>query len=143
MLIVLVWLKLPFSFVYQFRFKLNVWDIGGQSSLRAYWRNYFESTDGLIWVVDSADSLRLSDCKKSLHALLQEERLLGSTLLIFANKQDIPGSLSSQQIEQILELGSLKNRHYKIIGCSGYSGENLLQGIDWLIDDVSARIFTF
>ena len=32
------------------RFKLNFWDVGGQKSLRSYWRNYFESTDGLIWV---------------------------------------------------------------------------------------------
>ena len=28
------------------------------SALR-YWRNYFEATDGLIWVVDSADTRRL------------------------------------------------------------------------------------
>uniref|UniRef100_G1TQP6 ADP ribosylation factor like GTPase 2 n=1 Tax=Oryctolagus cuniculus TaxID=9986 RepID=G1TQP6_RABIT len=28
-------------------FKLNIWDVGGQKSLRSYWRNYFESTDVL------------------------------------------------------------------------------------------------
>jgi len=54
-------------------FKLNFWDVGGQKSLRSYWRNYFESTDGLIWVVDSADRRRLQDCKDELHALLLEE----------------------------------------------------------------------
>ena len=37
-----------------FRYKLNIWDVGGQKTLRPYWRNYFEKTDGLIWVVDSA-----------------------------------------------------------------------------------------
>lgn len=47
--------------------------MGGQKSLRSYWRNYFESTDGLIWVVDSADKRRLDDCRKELHALLTEE----------------------------------------------------------------------
>lgn len=31
-------------------YKLNVWDVGGQKTLRSYWRNYFESTDGLVWV---------------------------------------------------------------------------------------------
>ena len=41
--------------------------------MRSYWRNYFESTDGLIWVVDSADRRRMEDCKKELHALLVEE----------------------------------------------------------------------
>ncbi len=55
------------------RFKLNIWDVGGQKSLRSYWRNYFESTDGLVWVVDSADRLRLEDCRKELYALLLEE----------------------------------------------------------------------
>ena len=68
-------------------FKLNIWDVGGQKSLRSYWRNYFEATDGLIWVVDSADKRRLEDCRKELHTLLGEERLLGATLLVFANKQ--------------------------------------------------------
>lgn len=29
-----------------------MWDVGGQKSIRTYWRNYFESTDGIIWVVD-------------------------------------------------------------------------------------------
>ena len=52
---------------------MNVWDVGGQKSLRSYWRNYFESTDGLIWVVDSADRMRLQDCKTELHSLLVEE----------------------------------------------------------------------
>ena len=54
-------------------YSLNIWDVGGQKSLRSYWRNYFETTDGLIWVVDSADKRRLEDCKKELHQLLQEE----------------------------------------------------------------------
>jgi signal recognition particle receptor subunit beta len=40
-------------------------------------------------------------CRKELHALLQEERLFGATLLILANKQDIPAALSLQEIEQV------------------------------------------
>merc|ERR1711934_26522 len=63
-------------------FRLNLWDVGGQKTIRSYWRNYFEQTDGLIWVVDSADRFRLEDCRAELHALLQEERLAGATLLV-------------------------------------------------------------
>jgi ADP-ribosylation factor-like protein 2 len=83
------------------RYKLNIWDVGGQKTLRPYWRNYYEKTDGLIWVVDSADLARLEDCKTELHSLLQEERLFGSTLLILANKQDIPSALSLEEIEKV------------------------------------------
>ncbi|KAG8809220.1 ADP-ribosylation factor-like protein 2 [Serendipita sp. 399] len=48
-------------------------DVGGQRTLRPYWRNYFEQTDALVWVVDSSDRLRMDDCKQELHALLLEE----------------------------------------------------------------------
>lgn len=82
-------------------YKLNIWDIGGQKTLRPYWRNYFEKTDGLIWVVDSADLARLADCKQELHNVLKEERLVGATLLIFANKQDIAGALPVKELEQV------------------------------------------
>ena len=47
-------------------YAFNIWDVGGQKTLRSYWRNYYETTDGLIWVVDSADHRRLEDCKKEL-----------------------------------------------------------------------------
>ena len=73
---------------------LNIWDVGGQKTLRSYWRNYYESTDGLVWVVDSADVRRLEDCALELKKLLGEEKLAGASVLIFANKQDIPGALT-------------------------------------------------
>jgi hypothetical protein len=37
-------------------YKLNIWDVGGQKTLRSYWRNYFEATDGLVWVVSFVDA---------------------------------------------------------------------------------------
>lgn len=55
------------------RYTLNIWDVGGQKTIRSYWRNYFEQTDGLVWVVDSSDLRRLDDCKSELDNLLKEE----------------------------------------------------------------------
>lgn len=55
------------------RYTLNVWDVGGQRTLRPYWRNYFEATDAVVWVVDSSDRLRTKDCQEELKGLLQEE----------------------------------------------------------------------
>ncbi|KAK9917884.1 hypothetical protein WJX75_009243 [Coccomyxa subellipsoidea] len=57
--------------------RLNIWDVGGQATLRPYWQNYYERTDALLWVVDSADIERLRICKAELHQLLQEEKLAG------------------------------------------------------------------
>ena len=123
-------------------FKLNIWDVGGQKSLRSYWRNYFESTDGLIWVVDCTDRARLDDCRSELKVLLKEERLLGATLLVYANKQDVENALKPEELVEILDLNSIKTTHWFIVPCSAYTGQNLLKGIDWLIDDISSRIFT-
>jgi GTPase SAR1 family protein len=35
--------------------KFQVWDLGGQTSIRPYWRCYYTNTDAIIYVVDSAD----------------------------------------------------------------------------------------
>lgn len=51
----------------------NIGDVGGQKTLRSYWRNYFEKTDALIWVVDATDRLRMDDCRTELAGLLLEE----------------------------------------------------------------------
>lgn len=57
---------------------LNIWDVGGQKSIRPFWRNYFESTDGIIWVIDSVDKYRLEECKLQLRDILSQEKLAGS-----------------------------------------------------------------
>nr|GEW28743.1 ADP-ribosylation factor-like protein 2 [Tanacetum cinerariifolium] len=46
----------------------------GQNTIRSYWRNYFEQTDRLVWVVDTSDLKRLDDCKYELDNLLMEEQ---------------------------------------------------------------------
>lgn len=70
-------------------FKLNVWDIGGQKAIRPYWKNYYENTDGLVFVVDSSDEERLNECVEELNSLLAEENLAKVPLLVYANKQDL------------------------------------------------------
>lgn len=56
-------------------------DVGGQKSLRPFWKNHFEETDALIWVIDSNDKLRMDDCKEALFSLLQEEVLIRNVLV--------------------------------------------------------------
>lgn len=122
-------------------FKLNIWDVGGQKTIRSYWRNYFEQTDGLVWVVDSADRRRLEDCRDELRQLLREERLAGATLMVFANKQDLAGALTANEIKDFLGLDEIVTRHWHILPCSAYTGEGLLEGMDWMTTDIASRIF--
>eukprot|EP00271_Cylindrocystis_brebissonii_P015417 TRINITY_DN3825_c0_g2_i1.p1 TRINITY_DN3825_c0_g2~~TRINITY_DN3825_c0_g2_i1.p1 ORF type:complete len:186 (+),score=36.68 TRINITY_DN3825_c0_g2_i1:200-757(+) len=125
-------------------YRLNVWDVGGQKTLRPYWRNYYEQTDGLVWVVDSCDARRLEDCRNELHALLLEEKLAGATLLVLANKQDVKGALPGPEITKMLELDLMRgSRHCHVEACSARSGNGLKEAFDWLVADIGARMYMY
>ncbi|KAK7685927.1 ADP-ribosylation factor-like protein 2 [Cerrena zonata] len=123
------------------RYTLNIWDVGGQRMLRPYWRNYFEQTDAIVWVVDSGDRFRMQDCKEELHSLLTEDRLSGASLLVFANKQDIEGSMTSEEICEALDLKAIRTHQWKIFSCSAVTGQNLLAGLNWVVGEVANRLY--
>merc|ERR1719245_2596970 len=89
-------------------FKLNVWDIGGQRKIRPYWRNYFDNTEILIYVIDSADTKRFEETQQELQELLAEEKLVNVPILVYANKQDLIGSHQTSWCQQSL---SRKSRY--------------------------------
>ncbi|KAK7413811.1 ADP-ribosylation factor-like protein 2 [Neonectria magnoliae] len=124
-------------------YKLNIWDVGGQKTLRSYWRNYFEKTDALIWVVDATDRLRIQDCRDELEGLLQEERLSGASLLVFANKTDVEGCMTEQEILSSLQLEAIRTHHWHILPCSAITGNNLNEGLAWVVDDAKKRLFLY
>ncbi|KAI4257053.1 MAG: hypothetical protein LQ352_001818 [Teloschistes flavicans] len=128
-------------------------------TLRTYWRNYFEKTDALIWVVDSADRDRAWHCRQELAGLLLEEvrlmlnpgraslmiiqRLMGASLLVFANKSDIEGSMSVEEIRKSLALDAIKTHNWTIKQCSATEGLNVQEGIQWVVQDAKERLFLY
>lgn len=113
--------------------KFQVWDLGGQTSIRPYWRCYYPNTDAIIFVVDSCDSDRLGIAKQELMAMLEEEELSDAILLVFANKQDFRGALNAQQVSEALGLPEIKNRQWSIQETSALKGAGLFEGFDWLV----------
>jgi ADP-ribosylation factor-like protein 1 len=67
--------------------KFQVWDLGGQTSIRPYWRCYYPNTQAVIYVVDSSDTERIGTSAEEFHAILEEEELKEAKILVFANKQ--------------------------------------------------------
>lgn len=95
--------------------------------------------------MDSADKVRMQACKMELKRLLITEKLAGASLLIYANKQDLDGSLSLEDIVDELDLKgkNFSKRHYSVRRCSAVTGEGLLLGIDWIVRDIGSRIFMY
>uniref|UniRef100_A0A182J8P8 ADP-ribosylation factor-like protein 3 n=2 Tax=Anopheles atroparvus TaxID=41427 RepID=A0A182J8P8_ANOAO len=117
-------------------FKLNVWDIGGQSKIRPYWKNYFENTDVLIYVIDSSDRKRLEETGDELTELLLDDKLKSVPLLVFANKQDIVGALKASEIAECLKLVKLADRTWQIQGCSALQSTGVKEGMDWVCKSI-------
>ncbi|CAN1341719.1 ADP-ribosylation factor 1, partial [Linum perenne] len=97
-----------------------------------YWRCYFPNTQAVIYVVDSSDTDRIGIAKEEFHAILEEEELRGAIVLIFANKQDLPGALDAAAVTEALELHKIKNRQWAIFKTCAVKGEGLYEGLDWL-----------
>ncbi|XP_017774565.1 PREDICTED: ADP-ribosylation factor-like protein 3 [Nicrophorus vespilloides] len=120
-------------------FKLNVWDIGGQRKIRPYWKNYFENTDILVYVVDAADKRRLEETGIELYELLGDEKLKEVPLLVYANKQDLPESLSASDLAQTLGLPSIKDRPWQIQACTASQASGVREGMEWACNTIKKK----
>ncbi|KAK5017363.1 Arf GTPase arl1 [Cryomyces antarcticus] len=105
----------------------NVWDLGGQTSIRPYWRCYYANTAAVVFVIDSTDIERLSTAAEELGAMLNEDELRDAALLVFANKQDQPGAKGAGEISEALRLAELKDRNWSIVACSAVDGSGVTE----------------
>lgn len=128
------------------KFNLNIWDIGGQNSLRPFWFNYFEKTDFLIWVIDSSSLQRLNESFNEFNKILKQDIFIGCGFLILINKIDtlindneINRNKLINNIIKELKLNEINNRNWNIIPVSAFTGENLNKALDWIVKEEENR----
>ncbi|XP_067851079.1 ADP-ribosylation factor-like protein 9 [Heptranchias perlo] len=80
-------------------------EIGGGESLRQCWSSHLPGSQALVYVVDSADHIRMPTAKKELHQLVQRDATL--PVVVLANKQDIEGACTISEIHEQLSLAEL------------------------------------
>jgi len=120
-------------------FKLTVWDIGGQKAIRPYWKHYYDNTDALIYVIDSADRRRVQETGVELNALMEEQKLAGVPLLVFANKQDLLNAMPAKELAETMQLHNIRDRHWSIQPASAKDGSGLQQGMKWVIEVIKKQ----
>ena len=111
---------------------LTVWDVGGQDKNRDLWRHYYQNTDGLIFVVDSNDKDRVDDAAEELKKMLNEDELKDCVVLVMANKQDLSGAMSPNEVTENLGISQIKGRQWLVQGTSATTGQGLKEGFDWM-----------
>jgi len=87
---------------------LTCWDVGGPDKIRALWRHYFQGTHTVIFVVDSNDRQRMDEAAREMRRLVnevvQENCEENVTLVILANKQDLPNAMSPIEVCEALHI---------------------------------------
>ncbi|GAB2265221.1 hypothetical protein Dimus_000289 [Dionaea muscipula] len=116
--------------------KLVFWDLGGQPGLRPIWEKYYEEAHAVIYLIDSNCPLRFEDSKSALEKVLRHEDLQGAPLVILANKQDLPGAATAEELARYLDLKKLDERVYMFEASSAYDGRGIKESIDWLVDEM-------
>ncbi len=76
---------------------------------------------------------------KELSELLAEEKLMGVSVLIFANKQDLFNSAKASEIAEGLNLHTIRDRAWHIQACSAVSGEGVKDGLNWISKNIQRK----
>ncbi|CAH0557177.1 unnamed protein product [Brassicogethes aeneus] len=116
-----------------------MWDLGGQQSLRAAWSTYYTNTEFVIVVIDSTDRERLSIIREEIYKMLTNEELSKAGVLVYANKQDVKGSMTASEISKELDLTSIKKQQWHIQSCCALTGEGLYQGLEWIVSRLKKK----
>ena len=117
---------------------LTLWDVSGQAT--RLWKHYFDKINAIIFVVDSADRDRMSKAQEELHRVIQDEELSQAPILIFANKQDVAGALTEQEVYEQLHLHEIAEGRLKDVcfqRCSAKNGDGVWEGIAKLGDVIT------
>ncbi|XP_078512788.1 ADP-ribosylation factor-like [Lissotriton helveticus] len=114
----------------------TVWDVASHVKLRPLWRHYFKNTDGLLFVVDSADTERFDEARDELVIILQHVDMMDVPFVLLANKQDLPGASSPSELEEKFGLQKVRGHEWHVQGCCATTGDGLVEGLEKLTDMV-------
>jgi signal recognition particle receptor subunit beta len=93
----------------------------------------------VIFAVDSADTNRLLEAKTELWRVLEAPELQDAILLVFANKQDLPNAMNTQQIADGLGVEQIHTHPYHVQPCCATDGTGLDEGFDWLAERIKQK----
>jgi GTPase SAR1 family protein len=57
--------------------------------VRDLWEEYYAGADGIVFMIDSADTQRFAEAKEELNNLLKHESMQDTPVLLLGNKDDL------------------------------------------------------
>jgi len=115
------------------RVTIKLWDIGGQPRFRSMWERYCRGVHAIVYMVDSADLMKIEASRIELKNLLERPQLAGIPVLVLGNKRDISGALDESQLIQKLGLNSIQDREVCCYSISCKEKDNIDITLKWLM----------
>ncbi|TXT59498.1 MAG: Small GTP-binding domain protein [Promethearchaeota archaeon] len=78
--------------------KVAIWDLGGQERFRFLWKDFLKGSGLSVLVTDSTEE----NVKKTKEIYERFSNHIGSKVIAIANKQDLPGALSAEDVQKKL-----------------------------------------
>ena len=126
--------------------RVQAWDhAGGRSRGRFFPRYYYRGLHTLIFVIDSHDREGIDDAISTcmLKRILNEEEIIGRKVVVLANKQDITGALTAEELTGKLDEIN-RNRESElqlpVFPASAKTGEGFTEVCKWLFSQMSRDI---
>lgn len=82
--------------------KCSIWDLGGQERFRFMWQDFLKGTGLAVLVTDSTED----NVQKTKEIYERFSRFIGVKIIAIANKQDLPGALNANTVQN--KLGGIK-----------------------------------
>ncbi|CAK71287.1 unnamed protein product (macronuclear) [Paramecium tetraurelia] len=108
-----------------------IFDVGGK--VPSLWSNYYENTDGLIFIIDSSNKEQLYQVKEQFVKLNKDLEYLNVVILIMFTKQD-KIHLDNQVLIQECGVFGYLEQDTIFQMCSAKTGDGVQEGIQKLIN---------
>jgi len=111
---------------------MKLWDIGGQPRFRSMWERYCRGVNAIVFVVDSADHVKLEAARTELRNLLEKPQLANIPVLVLGNKNDLEEALTVEKLIEEMNLKSINNREVSCYSISAKNQVNIDITLQWL-----------
>ena len=126
----------------------TTFDLGGHAQARRVWQEYFPAVDGIVFLVDVADNIRIPEARNEIISLMNDEQIADAPILILCNKIDMPTAYSEDQIRsyfgfqttgkgKVSRDGLGERRPVEIFMCSVLKKQGYGEGFQWLSQYIS------